>query len=55
MNHQIANSCNTPILFIIFNRPNYAKKVFDAIKKAQTTKLFIAADSPRPHKPQDQK
>lgn len=45
---------NTPILFIIFNRPDYAKKVFDAIKKAQPTKLFIAADGPRPNKPQDQ-
>lgn len=46
--------CDTPILFIIFNRPDYANKVFDAIKKAQPTKLFIAADGPRPHKPQDQ-
>jgi len=36
-----------PILFIIFNRPESTKKVFEAIRKAKPTKLFIAADAPR--------
>jgi hypothetical protein len=38
---------NTPILFIIFNRPGTTQQVFNAIKKAQPTRLYIAADAPR--------
>jgi len=37
----------TPILFIIFNRPETTKKVFDTIRAAKPKKLFIAADGPR--------
>lgn len=37
----------TPILFIIFNRPDVTEKVFDAIRKARPTRLYIAADGPR--------
>ncbi len=36
-----------PILLLIFNRPDLTKKVFDQIKKAKPTQLFIAADGPR--------
>ncbi|KKQ12052.1 MAG: Nucleotide-diphospho-sugar transferase domain-containing protein [candidate division TM6 bacterium GW2011_GWF2_36_6] len=53
MKSQILTPCDTPILFIIFNRPNYTKKVFDTIKKAKPTQLFIAADGPHPDNPQD--
>lgn len=38
---------NTPILFLIFNRPNTTFKVFEEIKKCGPFKLFIAADGPR--------
>ena len=38
---------NIPILFIIFNRADYAKKVFKEIKKIKPKKLYIAADGPR--------
>jgi hypothetical protein len=38
---------DTPVLFIIFNRPDYAKKVFAQIRKAKPKQLFIAADGPR--------
>ena len=38
---------NTPILFLIFNRPDTTKKVFNAIKKATPAKLYIASDGPR--------
>ncbi len=38
---------NTPILFLLFNRPDKAKIVFERIKEAQPNKLFIAADGPR--------
>lgn len=36
-----------PILFIIFNRPDTALRVFDRIKSARPEELFIAADGPR--------
>jgi len=37
----------TPVLFLIFNRPDTTQKVFDAIKKAKPKQLFVAADGPR--------
>lgn len=36
------------VLFIIFNRPDTTRKVFGAIRKAQPSRLYIAADAPRP-------
>jgi hypothetical protein len=38
---------NVPILLIIFNRPETTKRVFESIRQAKPTKLFIAADGPR--------
>lgn len=40
-------SLTTPILFIIFKRPDTTEKVFEAIRKAAPAKLYIAADGPR--------
>ena len=40
----------TPVLFMIFNRPDTTQKVFNAIKKAKPRQLFVAADGPRPDK-----
>lgn len=40
-----------PILFMIFKRPGTTARVFEAIRAAQPTKLFIAADAPRPNVP----
>lgn len=40
----------TPILFIVFNRPDTSKRVFEAIRKIKPAKLYIAADGPRSHK-----
>ncbi len=37
----------TPILFIIFNRPETTQQVFTSIRNAQPTQLYIAADGPR--------
>ncbi len=37
----------TPIVYIIFNRPNHTKKTFEVIRKLKPTKLFIIADGPR--------
>lgn len=41
---------NTPVLLIIFNRPDTTQKVFEAIREAKPTKLLIAADASRSHK-----
>ena len=41
----------TPIIFIIFNRPDTTQRVFNEIRKAKPTKLFIAADGPRENIP----
>jgi len=40
----------TPVLFLIFNRPDTTQKVFGAIKKAKPKQLFVAADGPREDK-----
>jgi hypothetical protein len=38
---------STPILFLIFNKPDSIRKVFDQIRKIQPQRLYIAADGPR--------
>lgn len=37
----------TPILFMIFNRPDTTAKVFEEIRKIKPKQLFVAADGPR--------
>jgi hypothetical protein len=37
----------SPILFIIFNRPETTRQVFSRIRDAKPTRLYIAADGPR--------
>ena len=37
----------SPILFIVFNRPDVTAKVFDAIRHARPPKLYVAGDGPR--------
>lgn len=41
---------DTPILFLIFNRPDTTFKVFEAIRLQKPKKLYIAADGPRKEK-----
>lgn len=40
----------TPILLLIFNRPDFTRQVFECVRNYRPEKLFIAADGPRPHK-----
>ena len=40
-------SLSTPVLFLIFNRPNTTKQVFSAIQKARPPRLYVAGDGPR--------
>ncbi len=37
----------TPVAFLIFNRPDTTKKVFEKIRKAEPERLFVIADGPR--------
>ena len=41
----------TPVLFLFFNRPETARKVFAAIREARPERLFLAADGPRDLQP----
>jgi hypothetical protein len=38
----------SPILFLVFNRPDTARQVFEAIRAAKPPRLYVAADGPRP-------
>lgn len=44
-------SMETPVAFIIFNRPDTTARVFAEIAKAKPPKLFVIADGPRPGRP----
>jgi hypothetical protein len=43
----------SPVLFIIFKRPDTTQQVFDQIKAAQPARLYVAADGPREGHPAD--
>ena len=43
----------TPILFLLFNRPDTTQKVFNEIRKAKPKQLFVAADGPRENEEND--
>ncbi len=47
MNQQ---SFATPILFMIFNRPDTTARVFEQIRAIKPARLFVSADGPRPQK-----
>ena len=36
----------TTVLFMVFNRPDTTKQVFEAIRKAKPSRLYVAADGP---------
>lgn len=40
----------SPTLFIIFNRPDTTRRVFESIRIAKPARLYIAADGPRSNK-----
>lgn len=39
----------TPVIFLVFNRPDNTAQVFEAIRQAQPSKLLVVADGARPH------
>lgn len=40
----------TPVLFLVFNRLDTTKQVFEVIRKAKPPRLYIASDGPRENK-----
>ena len=40
----------TPVVMLIFNRPETTYKVFDRIKSVKPAGLYISADGPRENK-----
>ena len=46
-------SLNTPILYLVFNRPVETGRVFEAIREKRPRRLFVAADGARPDRPGD--
>lgn len=37
----------SPVLFLVFNRPEKTRQVFDVIRRVRPAKLYVAADAPR--------
>lgn len=44
---------DTPVLLVVFNRPDTTRRVFEEIRKQKPTSLFIAADGPRQNRSDD--
>lgn len=44
---------DTAVLFVIFNRLSTTTRVFEAIRKSKTPRLYIAADGPRDNRPEE--
>ena len=38
---------HSPVLFLVFNRPDTTRRVFEAIRAARPPRLYVAADGPR--------
>jgi hypothetical protein len=45
---------NTPVIFIVFNRPELTSRVFARIREARPFKLLVVCDGPRRDRPDDQ-
>jgi hypothetical protein len=47
----LSESFSTPVLFLVFNRPDTTRRVFEAIRQVKPSRLYIAADGPRGNRP----
>jgi hypothetical protein len=50
-----APSATSPVLFLVFNRPEKTCRVLNAIRQAAPRQLFVASDGPRDDRPDDRK
>lgn len=41
------------VLLLIFNRPTLTRAVFEAVRQAEPPRLYVAADGPRPDRPEE--
>ncbi|MFA6065187.1 MAG: hypothetical protein WCW44_05705 [archaeon] len=48
-----SNKLNAPVLFLVFNRPDTALRVFGEIRKAKPKRLYVACDGPRVNRADD--
>lgn len=46
---------DSPVLLLVFNRPDTTQKVFDSIRKASPKNFYIASDAPRSENIEDEK
>lgn len=44
---------NTAVIFLVFNRPEHTRRVFDRIREARPSKLLVVCDGPRFSHPED--
>ena len=44
---------NTPVIFLVFNRPDLTRQVFERIRQARPPRLLVVCDGPREHVPAD--
>lgn len=42
-----------PVLLVVFNRPEKTRRVIEALRQVKPARLFVAADGPRPGRPDD--
>lgn len=45
--------CNSPVIYIFFNRPDVIRKTFPAIRAQKPRRLYLIADGPRASRPTD--
>jgi len=43
----LSNSMESAVLFLVFNRPETTRVVFEAIRRVRPARLYVAADGPR--------
>lgn len=44
---------HTPVLFLVYKRPDTTRQVFEAIRQAKPPRLYIAADGPKKDLPEE--
>jgi hypothetical protein len=44
-------NARSPVLFLVFNRPDTTARVFETIRQAHPPRLYVAADGPRASRP----
>lgn len=50
---QNPSKLDTPVLMLVFNRPDHTKTVFETVRKAAPSRLYVAADGPRKNNTSD--